>query len=45
MSKKIITVKCRKSLLRVNVNDFKCIHYLQTKKHPQIPKFETFGDK
>ncbi len=41
MSKKIITVKCRKSLQRVNVNDFKRIHYLKNKVHPEIPKFES----
>lgn len=39
MSTKIITVKCRKSLQRVNVNDFQRIHYLQNKVHPQIPKY------
>ena len=42
MSKKIITVKCRESVQRVNVSDFKRIHYLKNKVHPEIPKFDSF---
>jgi hypothetical protein len=39
MTKKIITVKCRKTCQRVHVADFKEIHYKIVKKYPDIPKF------
>lgn len=39
MTKKIITVKCKKSMHKVNVVDFKKIHYIAVKVRPQIPKF------